>query len=82
MDANQDRWHARITNVSLKRNAATEETTVGMVQTSLTVEEVGFLFFLSLFQTHKNSDIKRPFLKIGFEKLKHCGSGHNHCGSA
>lgn len=48
VDAKQVRWHARITNVSLRRNAATEETTAGMVQMSSTVEEVGFLFSFSV----------------------------------
>lgn len=47
--ANQVKWRARTINVCLRKNAATEETTVVMVQTSLTVEEVDFFSLLKVF---------------------------------
>lgn len=40
VDVNRDNLRARITNVFLRRIAATAETTAGMVQMSSTVEEV------------------------------------------
>lgn len=44
--ANQDRWRATTENVCLRRIAATEETTVEMVQMSSTVGKVYFFFLL------------------------------------